>query len=229
VLDQFHGLPTHALIVHFTVVALPIAAIAGIVVALWPWARRRYGLLVGLVTVAAYAAVPVSVHSGEDLYTRQNARFGPQQAAEAGLMQRHQDLALAMQKWTVVLLVGVVLVVLPPALIRWERGRGRGRSRGHSRSHSRSRVRVSVGAGGVPMPGAAAAPVTPAARPVGLGGRLDLAEPDAPAWQMPVMLVGIVLTLIGGIMTLIMVTRVGEAGARAAWEHLDEPVATQSG
>jgi hypothetical protein len=214
VLDQFHGLPTHALIVHFTVVALPIAAIAGIVVALWPWARRRYGLLVGLVTVAAYAAVPVSVHSGEDLYTRQNARFGPQQATEAGLMQRHQDLALAMQKWTVVLLVGVVLVVLPPALIRWERSRGR------------HRVSIPVGAGarvGTGGHGAALAP-----RPAGIAGRLELVEPDAPSWQLPVMAVGLVLTLIGGIMTLLMVARVGEAGARAAWEHLDEPVATQS-
>jgi hypothetical protein len=213
VLDQFHGLPTHALIVHFTVVALPTAAIAGIVVALWPWARRRYGLLVGLVTVAAYAAVPVTVRSGEELYDRQNARFGPQQATEAGLMERHQDLALAMQKWTVLLLIGVLLVVLPPALIRWERTRGRGRNR----------VSVPVGAG--TRTGGHAAPSPP---PAGVAARLELAEPDAPSWQLPVMAVGIVLTLVGGIMTLIMVARVGEAGARAAWEHLNEPVATQS-
>jgi hypothetical protein len=79
-LDTFHGLPAHALIVHFTVVALPTAALAGIVVALWPWARRRFGLLVGLVTLGAYAAVPFTVSSGEDLFVRQNARFGPQQA-----------------------------------------------------------------------------------------------------------------------------------------------------
>jgi hypothetical protein len=45
---------------------------------------------------------------------------------------------------------------------------------------------------------------------------------------MPVMLVGIVLTLIGGIMTLIMVTRVGEAGARAAWEHINVPSQSQT-
>jgi hypothetical protein len=221
-LDIFHGLPTHALIVHFTVVALPTAAIAGILVALWPWARRRYGLLVGLVTVAAYACVPLSVHSGEELYARQSARFGPQQATEAGLMQRHEDLALAMQKWTVLLLIGVVLVVLPPAVIRWDRRR---RGRAHA---AHSRARVPVGAGPVD-PGAAAAPMAGStARPAGLAGRLELTELDAPGWQMPVMLIGIVLTLIGGIMTLIMVARVGEAGARAAWEHLSEPVATQT-
>jgi hypothetical protein len=159
------------------------------------------------------------VHSGEELYERQSARFGPQQATEAALMQRHQDPALAMQKWTVLLLIGVVLVVLAPALIRWERTRGRGRGRG------RNRVSVPVGAGVRTDTGGNGAL---APRPAGMAGRLELAEPDAPSWQMPVMMVGIVLTLIGGIMTLIMVARVGEAGARAAWEHLDEPVATQS-
>jgi hypothetical protein len=219
VLDTFHGLPTHALIVHFTVAALPTAAIAGILVALWPWARRRFGLLVGLVTLAAYLAVPLSVRSGEELYARESARFGPQQATEAGLMQRHQDLALAMQKWTVLLLIGVVLVVLPPAIVRWDRRRGRG--------PAHSRVRVPVGAG--PVGGDPATSMAgSAARPAGVAGRLELDEPNAPGWQMPVMLVGVVLTLIGAIMTLIMVGRVGEAGARAAWEHLDEPVATQS-
>lgn len=205
-LDTFHGLPTHALIVHFTVVALPTAAVTGIVVALWPWARRRYGLLVGLITLAAYTAVPFTVHSGEYLYTRENARFGPAEATEAGLMQQHQTLALAMQKWTVLLLIGVFLVVVPPALIRWQRSRQGGR------------VPVPVG-GGTPAHSDAAAP----ARMPGVVGRLELAEPDGPSWQLPVAVLGIVVTLIGGIMTLIMVARVGEAGAAAAWEHLKVP------
>ncbi len=94
--------------------------------------------------------------------------------------------------------------------------------------HAHSRVRVPVGAGPVDGGAAAASTAGAAARPAGLTERLALAEPDAPGWQMPVMLVGVVLTLVGGLMTLIMVGRVGEAGARAAWEHLDEPVATQS-
>jgi hypothetical protein len=210
-LDTFDGLPTHALIVHFTAVALPTAAITGIIVALWPRARRRYGVLVGLVTVAAYIAVPLSVHSGEHLYARQSARFGPADATEAGLMQVHENLALAMHKWTVLLLIGVVLVVLPPVIIRWDRGRGR------------NRVLAPVGAG-APIPGDG----TAAARAPGLAGRLELAEADAPAWQLPVMVVGILLTVVGGIMTLIMVFRVGEAGARAAWVHIDVPTQSQT-
>ncbi len=209
-LETFHGLPTHALIVHFTVVALPTAALGGILVALVPALRRRYGLLVGLVTLAAYAAVPVTVHSGQDLFTRQNARFGPAEATEAGLMERHQQLALALPKWTVLLLVGVFLVVVPPVLIRWQRDR------------QATPVAVPVGVGAASPADGAAAP----ARAPGPLGRLELADADGPAWQLPVALLGVVVTLVGGIMTLVMVARVGEAGAAASWEHLRVPSAS---
>jgi hypothetical protein len=210
VLNTFHGLPTHALIVHFTVVALPTAAITAIIVALWPWARRRYGALVGLLTIVAVALVPVTVKSGEDLYNRQNARFGPAEATEAGLMQKHMELANALPKWAYLLLVGTLLVLVPP-LIGWSRARRAGRDR------------VPVGAG-APMVDDGTAP----ARATGVAGRLELSGPGAPGWQLPVMAVGIVLTLVGGILTLIMVTRVGEAGARAAWEHINVPSQSQT-
>lgn len=207
-LDQFHGLPTHALIVHFTVVALPAAALGGILVALLPWLRHRYGVLVGLVTLAAYTSVPFTVSSGGELFTRRSAAFGPDDVTEAGLMQRHQDLALALPKWTVLLLIGVFLVVVPPLLIR--------------RDRSRSRARVPVPAGRA----AATAPAEPAPA-AGWAGRLELeADPAGPSWQLPVALLGIVATLVGAVMTLVMVTRIGEAGARAAWEHADRPAAT---
>lgn len=207
-LNTFHGIPTHALIVHFTVVALPTAAITAILVALWPWARRRYGVLVGLLAIAAVALVPVTVQSGEDLYAQQSARFGPAETTEAGLMQKHMDLADALPKWTYLLLLGTLLVLVPPLLVR-----------GRARRSSRERVPVGAGA---PVRGDDAVP----ARASGVAGRLELSGPDAPSWQLPVMAVGIVLTLIGGILTLIMVARVGEAGARAAWEHVNVP--TQS-
>jgi hypothetical protein len=208
VLDTFHGLPTHALIVHFTVVALPAAALGGILVALVPALRRRYGLLVGLVTLAACAAVPVTVRSGEELFTRQNARFGPAEATEAGLMERHQELALALPKWTVLLLIGVFLTVVPPVLIRWQRAR------------PGSRVAVPAGVGAARH--GAAAP----ARSAGPLGRLELADADGPSWQLPVALLGVVVTLVGGIMTLVMVARVGEAGSDAAWDHITVPSAS---
>jgi hypothetical protein len=210
VLNTFHGIPTHALIVHFTVVALPTAAIAAIIVALWPWARRRYGVLVGLLTIAAVALVPVTVESGEDLFARQSARFGPAETAEAGLMQKHMDLAEALPKWAYLLLLGTLLVLLPPLVAR-------------SRARRPGLHRVPVGAG-APVRGDSAAP----APATGVAGRLELSGPDAPGWQLPVMAVGIVLTLVGGILTLVMVARVGEAGARSAWEHINVPSQSQT-
>lgn len=196
-LDLFRGLPAHALIVHFTVVALPVAALGAILIALLPRVRRRYGLLVGAVTLAACAAVPVTVESGQELYTRRSAAFGPDDATEAGLMEQHRELAEALPKWTVLLLVGVLLVVVPPLLLR--------------RAQARRRVAVPVGAAGT-----APAPE----------GRLGLVtDPDGPSWQLPVAVLGIVVTLVGAVMTLVMVVRVGEAGTRATWEDAVRPPA----
>lgn len=199
-LDLFHGLPVHALVVHFTVVALPLAALGAILVALVPRARHRYGPLVGAVTLAAYAAVPVTVESGQELFARRSAAFGPDDVTEAGLMEQHRELAEALPKWTVLLLIGVFLVVVPPVLLRRER--------------ARRREAVPVGAGR-PEPGEP-----------GPLGRLDLvADPQGPSWQLPVAVVGIVATLVGAVMTLVLVARVGEAGARAAWSDTAAPAA----
>lgn len=118
-LDEVFDLPTHALVVHAVVVLLPAAAVGGVLIALVPALRRRYGLLVALVTVAAVAAVPIATNSGERLYDRQSARFGPADVTEAGLMQEHADLGEQLFfPWAVLLLVGVALVVLPPLLLR---------------------------------------------------------------------------------------------------------------
>jgi hypothetical protein len=116
VLDEILGVPTHALVVHAVVVLLPLAALGGVAVALAPPLRRRYGLLVALLTVVAVASVPVATQSGERLFARLSARFGPDDVAEAGLMQRHHDLAESLLPWTLVLLAGVLLAVAPPLL-----------------------------------------------------------------------------------------------------------------
>lgn len=116
--DESFGLPTHALVVHAVVVLLPLAALGAVLIAVLPRLRERYGLLVGLVTLAAVASVPVATQSGEKLYERQSARFGPGDVTEAGLMQEHADLGEKLLPWALVLLVGVALVLLVPALTR---------------------------------------------------------------------------------------------------------------
>jgi hypothetical protein len=122
VLDNINGIPTHALLVHVVVVLLPLAALTGTAVAVVPALRRRYGGLVLLLTLGAVAAVPLTQQAGERLFDRLSARFGPDDVAEAGLMERHADLARTLLPWALVLLAGVALVVLPPLLARRQVG-----------------------------------------------------------------------------------------------------------
>lgn len=117
-LDTIRGVPAHALIVHATVVLLPLAALCAVAIALVPALRRRYGLLVGLLTAAAVASVPVAQESGEKLFARRSAQFGPGDTAEAGLMERHRELAEGLLPYTLVLLAGVLIVLAVPVLAR---------------------------------------------------------------------------------------------------------------
>jgi hypothetical protein len=66
-IDTLFGLPAHPLVVHAAVVLLPIAAIALVVVAAIPRARRLYGPIVLGVAIAATIAVGLAQQSGESL------------------------------------------------------------------------------------------------------------------------------------------------------------------
>ncbi len=74
--DTVFGLPTHALVVHAVVVLVPVAAIGGVLVALLPRLRQRFGPLVAVLAVAAIPAVFVATQSGERLERRLNASSG---------------------------------------------------------------------------------------------------------------------------------------------------------
>jgi hypothetical protein len=124
-LDTIFGLPTHTLVNHVVLVLLPLAAVAAVVVALVPPWRRRYGPAVAVLTVLAVAAVPVATESGQRFYTRRSSQFGPDDADEAALMERHRDLAEQLLPWALVLLVGVLVMVLVP-LLAGRRGGGGG-------------------------------------------------------------------------------------------------------
>lgn len=61
------GLPAHPLIVHAVVVLVPLAALGGLIVAVWPAARARYAPLALAITTLALISVPLATHSGEQL------------------------------------------------------------------------------------------------------------------------------------------------------------------
>lgn len=83
----FHGLPTHVLIVHATVVLVPLATLATLLLALLPRVRDRYGWAVLAVDALALVSVPAATSSGEGLQSR---------IGGTALIERHASLADAM-------------------------------------------------------------------------------------------------------------------------------------
>lgn len=118
------GLPLHPLIVHATVVIVPLAAVGAIVVALWKWARERYVELVALAAIAAPILALITQRSGSDL-----AESLPQLSQAAAY---HVSIGGQLLVWTIGLAVGAVVVWLGQF---WAR-----------RDHPRARITLLVGA-----------------------------------------------------------------------------------
>jgi uncharacterized membrane protein len=97
--ETVFGLPTHALIVHATVVLVPLAALAVLLHAVWPVARRRLGIVTPLVAGVALVLTPLSTESGEDLEHK---------LPESALIERHAELADGLLPWVIALFVVAV-------------------------------------------------------------------------------------------------------------------------
>jgi hypothetical protein len=66
-LHTFAGLPLHILLVHVMVVLGPLAAVAVILHAFWPAARRRLGVVTPLAGLVILVLTPITVEAGEYL------------------------------------------------------------------------------------------------------------------------------------------------------------------
>jgi uncharacterized membrane protein len=82
-MESIAGLPLHPLIVHLAVVLVPVAALVGITVTLWPTARHRLGGFPTVLALCALVIVPVASTSGEALYRALN---------EPGFVARHASI-----------------------------------------------------------------------------------------------------------------------------------------
>jgi hypothetical protein len=100
------GLPAHPLIVHATVVLVPLAALAVVLHAFWPAARPRLGLVTPLVAAVALVLVPLSTSTGEQLEGM---------VGRSALVERHAELADGLLPW--------VIGLLAVALLLWLRDR----------------------------------------------------------------------------------------------------------
>jgi uncharacterized membrane protein YfcA len=90
--ETVFGLPTHAIVVHATVVMLPLAALAVLLHAFWPEVRRRLGIVTPVLAGIALVLVPLATQSGEGL---------EHSVGENALVERHAELADGMLPWAI--------------------------------------------------------------------------------------------------------------------------------
>jgi len=117
---MFGELPLHPLVVHLTVVLIPLAAISVVLAAVWPAARRRLGLLPQILALLALTLVPITTSAGEWLADR---------VAETPLVERHEELGERMLPWTLALFAVAVAIWAWHRFARARFAKGTGRIR----------------------------------------------------------------------------------------------------
>ena len=95
-MDPFNvnGLPLHVLLVHLVVVLVPVTALGLVLVAVWPEARRRLGVVVALMGLVVIGVVPLTTTAGQWLKERV---FGTQ------LIEAHAAIGNALWPWSLTL------------------------------------------------------------------------------------------------------------------------------
>jgi uncharacterized membrane protein len=97
--SNFFGLPLHPLIVHATVVMVPLAVLAVLGAVLVPPFRRWAGLLPSALALVAMILTPMSTASGEELEER---------VGDTAAIERHAELGEQLIWFTVALFVVAV-------------------------------------------------------------------------------------------------------------------------
>lgn len=115
--DTVLGLPVHPLVVHATVIVIPLAALAVALAALLPRFRRWAGLLPLALSVVALVLVPVTTLSGEALKSR---------IGGGELVETHESLGRGLLPWVVGLVVGALLLAWADRRRRRSAARGSG-------------------------------------------------------------------------------------------------------
>jgi uncharacterized membrane protein len=99
VLDTIFGLPIHPLVVHATVVLVPLAALLALATVFWPAARARLGVATPVLAVVALILVPLSTQSGESLEHR---------LPRTALLEQHTRMGDELVPWVFLLALGAV-------------------------------------------------------------------------------------------------------------------------
>ena len=107
--EELFGLPAHPLVVHAAVVLLPLAAIATVLCAAVPRARRHYAAVGLTFALAAMIAVGLAQGSGEALEERVD---------ETELVEEHTDQGESVLPWSIGVTVAAAAVTAAPFVAR---------------------------------------------------------------------------------------------------------------
>src|SRR5690349_12625727 len=110
--NDLNGLPLHPLVVHATVVIIPLAAATVILSATWPRFREWAGPLPVVLSLVGVALVPVSTSTGETL---------ERHTARSALIERHAQLADGLLPW----MIGLFVISAAAYALQWSSRRGR--------------------------------------------------------------------------------------------------------
>jgi hypothetical protein len=108
-MEELFGLPAHPLVVHAAVVLLPLAAVATLVCAAVPRARRAYAPVALGLAVMATLAVGLAQGSGEELEDR---------VEETELVEEHTEQGERVLPWAIAVTVCAATVTALPWLSR---------------------------------------------------------------------------------------------------------------
>jgi hypothetical protein len=104
--NDFYGLPLHPLVVHATVVVIPLAALTVLLSALWPRFRAWAGPLPVGISLVGLVLVPLSTSTGETL---------EKHVARSALLEEHTRLADGLLPW----MIGLFTVSVVGYAIHW--------------------------------------------------------------------------------------------------------------
>lgn len=114
---EIMGLPLHPLIIHLTVVLVPLVALGGVGIAVFTWARKRYGSLVVVGAFVAAVSTYVSQIAGQSLYASL-----PQHSQE---LEAHASIGGQLLLWVILLFVGTVVLMLAQRQLDADKPRGK--------------------------------------------------------------------------------------------------------
>jgi hypothetical protein len=109
--NDFYGLPLHPLIVHATVVMIPLAALTVLLSALWPRFRTWAGPLPVGLSLIGLILVPLSTSTGETL---------EKHVERSALLEKHTQLADGLLPW----MIGLFAISVIGYAIHWRSRHG---------------------------------------------------------------------------------------------------------